>query len=169
MVRVTVQAGVMARATVQAGPSLGTMCMLQGLQASRKGRQSVCWLLARLTSQQRASVSQGPICSNSFTCCHTDIQVADQTYYLAQSQYTDTGPTSRSADPITPGVFQGRHWRANFKVNGMTRPSKIPTAQAGIDPRICRSRGGRLNHWAKKAVHNKLLMSTSVVANVRIL
>ena len=34
----------------------------------------------------------------------------------------------------------------------MTRPRKIPTAQAGIEPRIFRSRGGRLNHQANKAV-----------------
>ena len=67
-----------------------------------------------LTSQQQASVSQGRICSDNFTCCHTEIEVADQTFYLTQSQYTDTGPTSPSADPITPGVWQGSHWSANF-------------------------------------------------------
>ena len=32
-----------------------------------------------------------------------------------------------------------------FKVTGMTRPGKIPL-QAGFEPRIFRSRGGRLNH-----------------------
>ena len=36
----------------------------------------------------------------------TEIGVADQTFYLTQSQYTDTGP---SADPITPGAWQGSH------------------------------------------------------------
>ena len=56
-----------------------------------------------LTSQQHASVSQGRICSENFTCCHTETEVADQTFHLTQSQYTDTGPTSPSADPITPG------------------------------------------------------------------
>ena len=44
-------------------------------------------------------VSQGRICSDKFTCCHTEIEVADQTFYLTQSQYTDTAPTSASADP----------------------------------------------------------------------
>ena len=63
---------------------------------------NVCWLLACLTSQQHTSVSQGRICTDNFTCCHTEIQVADPTFYLTQSQYTDTGPTSPSADPITP-------------------------------------------------------------------
>ena len=67
-----------------------------------------------LTSQQHASVSQGRICSDNFTCCHTEIEVADPTFYLTQAQYTDTGPTRPSADPITPGAWQGSHWSANF-------------------------------------------------------
>ena len=65
-------------------------------------------LVGCLTSQQQASVSQGRICSDNLTCCHTEIEVADPTFYLAQSQYTDTGPTSPSADPITPGAWQGQ-------------------------------------------------------------
>ena len=81
-------------------------------QSCDKG--DVCWLVGCLTSQQQASVSQGRICSDNFTCCHTEIEVADQTFYLTQSQYTDTGPTSPSADPITPGAWQGSHWSANF-------------------------------------------------------
>ena len=73
-----------------------------------------CLFVGCLTPQQQASVSQGRICSDNFTCCHTEIEVADQTFYLTQSQYTDTGPTSPSADPITPGAWQGSHWSANF-------------------------------------------------------
>ena len=71
-------------------------------------------LFACLTSQQNESVSQGQICSDKFTCCHTQIEVADQTFHLTQSQYTDTRPTSPSTDPITPGAWQGSHWSANF-------------------------------------------------------
>ena len=71
-------------------------------------------LVGCLTSQQHASVSQGRICSDNFTCCHTEIEVADQTFYLTQSQYTDTGLTSPSADPIMPGAWQGSHWSASF-------------------------------------------------------
>ena len=74
----------------------------------------VCLLVGCLTSQQHASVSQGRICTDNFTCCHTEIEVADQTFYLTQSQYTDTGLTSPSADPIMPGIWQGSHWSANF-------------------------------------------------------
>ena len=77
-----------------------------------------------LTSQKHASLSQGRICSDNFTCCHTEIEVADQTFHLTQSQYANTGPTSPSTDPITPGAWQGRHWSANFYVTGMTRPWK---------------------------------------------
>ena len=83
-----------------------------------------CWLVGCLKFQQHASVSQGRICSDNFTCCHTEIEVADQTFHLTQSQYTDAGPTSPSTDPITPGAWQGSHWSANFLVTGMTRPRK---------------------------------------------
>ena len=71
----------------------------------------VGWLLTCLTSQQQDSVSQGRICTDNFTCCHTEIEVAGQTFYLTQSQYTDTSP---SVDPITPGAWQGSHWSANY-------------------------------------------------------
>ena len=50
----------------------------------------VCWLIA-LTSQQHASESQGWICSDKFMCCLTEIEVADPSFYLTQSKYTDTG------------------------------------------------------------------------------
>ena len=74
---------------------------------------TVCLLVGCLTSQQHAIVSQGRICSDNFTCCHTETEAADPTFHLTQSQYTDTGPTSPSADPITPGAWQGSHWSAN--------------------------------------------------------
>ena len=49
------------------------------------------------------NVSQGRI-------CHSEIEAVDPTFYLTQSQYTDTTPTSPSADPLTPGAWQGSHW-----------------------------------------------------------
>ena len=79
----------------------------------------LCWSAGCLTSQQHANVSQGRICSDKCTCCHTEsIEVVDldQTFYLNQSQYTDTGPASPSADPLTPGAWQGSHWSANVEV-----------------------------------------------------
>ena len=86
----------------------------------------VCLFVGCLTSQQQATVSQGRICSDNFTCCHTEIEVADQTFYLTQSQYIDTGPTSPSVDLIMPGAWQGSHCSVNFEVTGMTRPRKNP-------------------------------------------
>ena len=89
---------------------------------SVKGRHSsgvrlfVCWFVGCLTSQQHASVSQGRICSDNFTCCHIETEVADQTFYLTQSLYTDTGLTSPSADPIMTSAWQGSYWSAIFKV-----------------------------------------------------
>ena len=51
------------------------------VQATRKTGASssawfVCLFVCCLTSQQHASVSQGRICSDNFTCCHTEIEVA---------------------------------------------------------------------------------------------
>ena len=63
-----------------------------------------CWLVACLTSQQHASVSQEQICTDNSTCCHTETEVADPTFYLTQSQYTDNGSTSPNAEPIKPGA-----------------------------------------------------------------
>ena len=92
-----------------------------------------CLLVGCLTSQLQASVSQGRICLDNFTCCHTEIEVADPTFYLdnftcchteievadptfylTQSQYTDTGLTSPSTDPRMPGAWQGSHWSSHW-------------------------------------------------------
>ena len=98
------------------GGNLTSVCsMIARLMNRGDDRAGMLLLLVGcLTSQQQASVSQGRICSDKFTCCHTEIEVADLTFYLTQSQYTDTGPTNPSADPITPGAWQGSHWSANF-------------------------------------------------------
>ena len=93
-----------------------------------------CLFIGCLTSHQHAHVSQGRVCKENLTCCHTEIEVAHQTFHLIQSQYTDTGPTSPSTDPITPGAWQGSHWSTNFEATGMTRPGKNPVA-SGIRTR----------------------------------
>ena len=96
-----------------------------------------------LTSQQHASISQGRICSDKSqgricsdkcTSYHKEIKVTDPTLHLSQSQYTDTGPTSPSTDPITPGAWQGSHWSANFQVTGMTRPRKKSRRKRDSNP-----------------------------------
>ena len=82
----------------------------------KKGRfcRKVCLLVGCLTSQQHEGVSQGRTCTDNFTCCHTEVEVADPTFYLTQSQYTDTELTSPSTDPITSGAWQDSHWSTNF-------------------------------------------------------
>ena len=40
------------------------------------GAPLVCLFVGCFTSQRQASVSRGWICSDNFTCCHTEIQVA---------------------------------------------------------------------------------------------
>ena len=46
-----------------------------------------------------------PTCSGIVCLLAAEIEVADQTFHLTQSQYTGIGPTSPSTDPITPGVW----------------------------------------------------------------
>ena len=69
---------------------------------------AVCLLfVACLMSQQHASITQGRIWSDNFTCCHTGIEVADHTFYVTQSQYTDTGPTSPNRWPYNARRLAG--------------------------------------------------------------
>ena len=105
----------------------------------------VACLLACLTSQQHASVSQGRICTDKSTCCHTEIEVANQTF-------SDTRPTSLSTDPIMPSAWQGSHWSANFEVTGMTRrpknlgASRIRTQDLSLSRRTPLPLGQRCGH-----------------------
>ena len=86
-----------------------------------------------LTSQQRASVSQGRICSDNSTCCHTEIEVADPNFYLARSHYTDTGLTGPRADPITPGRVATTVPAVKSLV--WLHSEKSPNGKAGIELR----------------------------------
>ena len=116
-----------ARSLVQSNFTLfGTLQQSTFPYISHHTSEQFVLFVGCLSSQQHASVSQGQICTDNFTCCHTEIEAADQTFHLTQSQYTDTEPTSPSADPIMPGAWQGSHWSANFEVTGMTRPRKNP-------------------------------------------
>ena len=88
-------------------------------------------------------------------CCHTETQVADQTFHLIQSQYTDAGPTSPSADTITSSAWQGGHCISNVQVTGMTRPRirstlKRSTLKAGIEPRSAALRANALTTGPKR-------------------
>ena len=92
-------------------------------------------------------------------CSHTETEIADQTCYLTQSQFTDIGLTSPSADSITSGAWQCSHWNANSEVIGMAQPGKKSTAKEGIEPRSAAVEAGTrpLDHpdstWKK--IHSK--------------
>ena len=85
-------------------------------------------LVGCLSSDQHASLSQGRIYEDNLTCCHTEIK----TFYLTQSQYTDTGSASPSADPTSPGTWQGSHWSGLVEVTGITRHENKNPLAGGI-------------------------------------
>ena len=101
-----------------------------------------------LSSQLHACVSQARICLDNCVCCHTEIEVADQTFYHTQSAYTRTGATSPIADPVTPGAWQVSHWSTNFQVTGMIGPRQRSTPKAGLQV----SRWTPY-HWPKEVVY----------------
>ena len=83
-----------------------------------------------LTSQQHASVSGMDLLRQVYAQPHQD-KNADQTLHLTQSQYTDTMPTSPSADPTMPGAWQGSHWIAHFISHSFDSIQKNPHSASG--------------------------------------
>ena len=68
----------------------------------------------------------------------TEQEVADQTFYLHQSQCNDTGPISPNTDPVTQTLDRVLEYQfLSF------------TGKAGIEHRVCRSLDGRLTTWPK--------------------
>ena len=74
-------------------------------------------------------VGAAPPCS--CTCCYTEIEVADQACYLTQSWFADTGPTSSSADPTTPGYLATG---ISTSESVVCRPVKAPRGKRGSTP-----------------------------------
>ena len=65
--------------------------------------KEVCLLVGCLTSQERASVSQGRTCSDNFTCCHTEIEAAGITLYLQYHVYTSKRNVPLSESTVRMG------------------------------------------------------------------
>ena len=80
------------------------MCMHACWVHTRVSWVQVGLLVGSFTSQQHGSVSQVWMCSDRCARCHTEVEDEDQSFYLTQSQNTDTGPTSPSTDPVSPGT-----------------------------------------------------------------
>ena len=117
-------------------------------------------LLACLTSQQHASVFLGQICSGNCTCNHTEIEVADQTFQLTQSEYTDTGPTSHSTHPITPGTWQGSQWSAKslivLDLEKSWRKQDLNPGSSALEADAITSRPARRSQsWEKQSFHTQ--------------
>ena len=93
------------------------------------------WWFGWLVTQRPSNTLQGRTYSHSCPNCHAEIKAAKQTCSFTQSQYTDTGPTSPSVDPVAPDAQEGSNLTTNVEFTGMTRPGKSPTCRAGIEPR----------------------------------
>ena len=119
-----------------------------------------CWLLACLLNQQHASVSLGRICSDNFTCCHTETKVADQTFHLTQCQYTDTGPTSPSADPKRQECQFLSHWYDSPGSSALeaesftTRPTRRCTESEVLDQFSLFSQSQQIDTGASQSQHS---------------
>ena len=87
------------------------------MTSHRVTKPTACHALKQGCYSNRQSVSQGRICFHDCACCHTETEVSDPACYLPLSQCTDAGPTSPSADPITPGV-----WRLPCQAPGVIGP-----------------------------------------------
>ena len=95
-------------------------------------------IVGSLTSQQHVSISQGRICSDNFTCCHTELEVADPTSHLTQSPGQPVPALTlyrQAPGRVATGV-------SILKSLVWLDPGKIP-ARAGFEPGIFHSRGGR--------------------------
>ena len=102
------------------------------------------WLLACFTSHQHSNVSQGRICSDKCTCCHTEIENCSSDLLRHQSQYTDTAPTSPSPDPVRPDAWQDRHQSTSYVSHWYDTAWEKPNGEHRVRSRVSSSAGGHL-------------------------
>ena len=127
-----------------------------------------CFLLfvGCLTSKQHACVSQGRICTDNFTFCHTEIEVADQTFYFTQSQYTDTRPTSPSTDPVMPGARQGSlflsHWCDSTRKKSRRKQDSNPGSSAPMADALTTRPARRFSGVVTACFFKNVLQSVTV-------
>ena len=115
---------------------------------------AVCLLVTCLTSQQRASVSQGRICTDNFMCCHTEIEVADLSTSPSHSILTPGRPvpaltlSCQAPGRVATGVpiFKSLVWLSPEKSShkrDSNPESSVPEADALI------TRPSRQSLWAE--------------------
>ena len=94
-----------------------------------------------------------------------EIEVADPTFYLTQSQYTDTRPTSPSADPVTLGAWQGSHWydstpkKSRYKRDSNLGPCALEADALTTRP-TRRSQVAKVQLCANHMQHKRLSLAT---------
>ena len=85
-------------------------------------QKSCCHTEIEVADQTYCSIwSQLRTCLDSSLCYHTETEVADQTYCSIWSQYTDTGPSRPSLDSVRPGA----RWGTNLQVTGRSGCGKV--------------------------------------------
>ena len=104
-----------------------------------------CMWLGRQASKKQSDVFRGITAQTNCTCCHTETEVADQTFCLTKSLYTHTGPTSPRADPYNARRLVGSHWCAKCLSHRRDSTWKQINGESGNRTTVCRFRGGRLS------------------------
>ena len=147
---------VAARKIVWADPSLRYTSLLLGLQPTNKqqhppsrwpqGQGDIyCWLLAYSTSQHHCWCISLTDLLWQLHMFHTETEVAGQIIYLTQSQWTDTGQTSPSADPIRQLDWQGNSLEYQFWRSWCDSTRKNLHGEIGTRAQVWRSCDGLLS------------------------
>ena len=111
--------------------------MSAGVVALWWGKERWWLFVGCLTSQQHASsVSHGRVCSDSCTCCHTERYTLRIKLFISSS-HSILKPGQPVPELILLRQAPGRVATGipMFEATGVTRPGKISTAIAGIEPR----------------------------------
>ena len=87
LLRPTSQTNASLKQTVTANAFTG-----RNISLSSGSSSIVCLLVGCKTSQQHACISQGGICRDNCTCCHTEIEFADKTISSSHSTLTPDQP-----------------------------------------------------------------------------
>ena len=72
----------------------------RGGRLNHSANETVC-----LTFRQHANISRLRICPDNYTCCHTAMEVTDQTCHLTHWESTDTGPISPGSQRVTSSAW----------------------------------------------------------------
>ena len=75
--------------------------------------EGCCWLVSQRPSNRLVCLRDESAQTTVRAETRREKKNSDQICYLTQPQCAATGPTSPSADSITPDAWQGSHWRTN--------------------------------------------------------